>query len=491
MRNAILTMFTILSGRWKRKNSYLFSKKVTPKTFKSLLGFLLVTFLSPERKVITVLAVVVLLFLPSLAQARQPDLTIFFSSDTRGMLRRCGCSQGQMGGLSARATYIKANSPKGRTLVLDAGDILFNDPKQKESWADFYEIKARTMLKAMEVSGYAAAVPGEYDFAFGAEFLKDAARDTDFPFVAANVSYRCVPVFRPYVIKKVGNLKVAIIGVLDDAFPYKNFQAYDGLTVSDAREAAERSIRTIGDKADLRIVLAHLSITDPAKFAESVSGADIVVQGHSDEILDAPVKAGGALLVKGFYKGKQIGRLDIWLSGRKGGKRVADYKYQVVQLDESIPFNPQVEGLLAKYREKLKEKNFSFNAPDPEGKGSFVGARACRGCHEKSFSNWSATKHAHAFSDLVKTGDQYDPECLPCHTTGYGFASGYPAGGRRMKNTACEDCHGRGSLHAAGKAGMDKVVKEGVCASCHDEYDSPNFDFEKYKAMGGAHRGGE
>ena len=444
-----------------------------------------------RHKAAALFALFIFIALPTISQARQPDLTIFFSSDTRGMLRRCGCSQGQLGGLSARASYIKANSLKGRTLVLDAGDTLFDDPVENKSWSDFYKIKTRTLLEAMEASGYAAAVPGDYDFVLGAEFLKDAAQDTGFPFVAANVSYRCVPVFRPYIIKKCGNLKVAVVGVLDDAFPYKNFQAYDGLTVSDAREAAERAISTIGGKADIKIVLAHLSVTDPVKFAKSLPGADIVVQGHSDEILDAPIKAGGTLLVKGFYKGKQIGRLDIWLSGKGGGKRIADYKYEVIQLDESIPLDPKVESLLAEYRAELKDKKFSFNEPDPVGKGSYVGAQACRGCHTRAFSNWSATRHAHAFRDLVKAGDQFDPECLPCHTTGYGFASGYPAGGGRMKNVTCEDCHGRGSLHAAGKAPMNKEVKEGVCTSCHDEYNSPNFDYEKYKAMGGAHRGGK
>jgi 2',3'-cyclic-nucleotide 2'-phosphodiesterase (5'-nucleotidase family) len=67
--------------------------------------------------------------------AAGPDLTIFFSSDTRGMIRRCGCTDGQLGGLSSRASYIKSHR-NDRTLVLDAGDTLFDgldDPRTGKS----------------------------------------------------------------------------------------------------------------------------------------------------------------------------------------------------------------------------------------------------------------------------------------------------------------------------------------------------------------------
>ncbi len=65
-----------------------------------------------------------------------------------------------------------------------------------------------------------------------------------------------------------------------------------------------------------------------------------------------------------------------------------------------------------------------------------------------------------------------------------------------MKNVACEDCHGKGSGHAEAmaKGGLDngimkKEVDEIVCLGCHDNYNSPNFEYDKYMEMGGAHMG--
>ena len=30
-------------------------------------------------------------------------------------------------------------------------------------------------------------------------------------------------------------------------------------------------------------------------------------------------------------------------------------------------------------------------------------------------------------------------------------------------------------------------VPEEVCTGCHDEYNSPNFDYDRYRSMGGDH----
>ncbi|MGA2192884.1 MAG: multiheme c-type cytochrome, partial [Nitrospirota bacterium] len=109
--------------------------------------------------------------------------------------------------------------------------------------------------------------------------------------------------------------------------------------------------------------------------------------------------------------------------------------------------------------------------------------------------------HARAFAALVRTGDQYDPECVPCHVTGYGYMAGYgqrsDLSGRRLKDVTCEGCHGSGASHVksettgekAAASGIARSVSEQVCLSCHDEYNSPNFQYERYMDIGGAHRG--
>jgi len=424
------------------------------------------------------------------------DLTIFFTSDTRGMLRRCGCSEGQMGGLSARASYIKAHRVESRTLVLDAGDMLFDGINPERPNKEFNVLKAQTVLKAMEESGYDATAYGEYDFAYGLDFLKYVTTGTMLRPLAANVSIDSKTVlFKKGLIKKLNGITVGVVGLMDSAFPYKDFnQTFRGVTVSDTKQAADREVLELHKGAvDIAIVLAHLSVTDPEGFVKGLSGVDIVIQGHSQDVLEKPEKIGDTLLVKGFDKGKHIGRLDLWLTDKGGRKAIGDYRYSVIDVDESIPPDLKVEEIIAGYRAALKERLFVTQENDPPDAGHYIGPANCKGCHEEQYTNWSATAHARAYADLVKTGDQYDPECLPCHTTGYGYASGFSVVNNKFPDVTCESCHGRGSLHADGTppaaSTIKKVVDEASCRACHDDYNSPNFEFERYKKMGGAHRG--
>lgn len=159
----------------------------------------------------------------------------------------------------------------------------------------------------------------------------------------------------------------------------------------------------------------------------------------------------------------------------------------------------------------------------------YVGTNKCKGCHSNSkkgaqYKVWKETKHAKVF-DLLLTDEAKQiakargltttpdnaPECLECHTVGFG-AGGYeikndefwnPAEDDRkgkkavkrmenLKNVGCEDCHGPGSKYKKKKTmeaifkgevngsdfGLLKVTEE-TCIKCHNER-SPSykpFDF--------------
>src|SRR5439155_10166852 len=131
-----------------------------------------------------------------------------------------------------------------------------------------------------------------------------------------------------------------------------------------------------------------------------------------------------------------------------------------------------------------------------------------------------ASKHSHAYDSLVKLAvkpmnRQYDPECVRCHTVGFGYVSGFVDGTRtkHLTDVGCENCHGPGSLHAAaeknpkflaaqspwkvnpsellpkkevlakGFEGMNlaeqaiyKRVND-VCYKCHDQDNDPKYKF--------------
>ena len=160
-----------------------------------------------------------------------------------------------------------------------------------------------------------------------------------------------------------------------------------------------------------------------------------------------------------------------------------------------------------------------------DGSHEFVGTKNCKKCHLKEWKSWSATKMATSFETLkpgeraeakTKAGldpaNDYtaDPECVRCHTVGYGLAGGYdiaksPDEQAALQGTGCEMCHGAGGTYTQDEfmslknkeyaradvvaAGMTGEITKEVCETCHNT-DSPFvgegyvFDFETRKEEG-------
>lgn len=155
---------------------------------------------------------------------------------------------------------------------------------------------------------------------------------------------------------------------------------------------------------------------------------------------------------------------------------------------------------------------------------SYVGNSSCKMCHNKEakgaqFSKWEVTKHATAFETLktekatniaIENGITTDPwkapDCVKCHTTGYGNGgyeikeeqfwnpSAEDKSGQKavklmkgLESVGCESCHGAGSAYKSSKtmksiaAGETKgstvglsTITEATCIVCHNE-ESPTY----------------
>jgi peroxiredoxin/nitrate/TMAO reductase-like tetraheme cytochrome c subunit len=111
---------------------------------------------------------------------------------------------------------------------------------------------------------------------------------------------------------------------------------------------------------------------------------------------------------------------------------------------------------------------------DREG---YSGAEACRICHVAQHDTWSLTNHAYAFDTLAEHGADRNPECLACHTVGFGEPGGYSLEMpySHLEGIQCETCHGRGGPHQS--PGFVAAGYDPVCATCHNPTHSLNFAF--------------
>ena len=135
------------------------------------------------------------------------------------------------------------------------------------------------------------------------------------------------------------------------------------------------------------------------------------------------------------------------------------------------------------------------------GDHAYTGGAKCKMCHKiakggEVWQLWEASAHAKAFESLdAEKGETENPECLKCHTTGYGDG-GYEPGQEDIDLTGvqCESCHGAGAdykiSHSKAETKEAAFAEHGLlkpdektCLKCHNEEnpDPPEepWDYEK------------
>ena len=124
----------------------------------------------------------------------------------------------------------------------------------------------------------------------------------------------------------------------------------------------------------------------------------------------------------------------------------------------------------------IQNQVFTVFAENEDQEAIYVGMDKCKTCHEEHVDAYSEWKYSKNFRILEMRGMDHNPECLPCHTTGYGKPGGFESVEEtpHMKNIQCEACHGPASLHL--NASTEKERREtvhipvNICTGCHRQH---------------------
>lgn len=360
---------------------------------------------------------------------------------------------------------------------MDAGDY-FGLAGEQDS------LKSGFMVQMMDKLGYTAATIGERELSFGQRYLLDTFKKTKIDLVSANVVFADTkkPLAKPYVIRKVGTVKVAITGLVGKDLPYRKIAGDPELTVLDPFETAKKLIPELKKKADVVVVLAHLGLTDNQKLTIEVPGIDVMVFGHLVGLSKQLVQSQGVINVRGGERGQYIPSIHLVVQDGK----IASFDGDVVTLDDKIPANEEMNSLVDTFQDELNARfqKQNQNAGQAQQAQSaallagdhYLGEKNCRRCHETEYQMYTQQHHAHAFATLTKNQRDSTPECLPCHVVGMGQAGGFVSKENtpELVNVQCENCHGMGTTHGSGN-----VVGPEVCVTCHSPSQDPTFNFDE------------
>ena len=265
--------------------------------------------------------------------------------------------EGKIGGMAHVATMIKklrAEKP-GKNLLLDAGDTWHG------AGLSLFD-KGVSMVKIMNAIGYDVMTPGNWEFLYPKEHFLDLVDQANFPVIAYNLTDREweEPVLDQYVIRKVGNLKIAVIGftypwtaltsAITGAAQWYKF----GIKEEEARELINE-IRKQEDP-DLVVFVSHGGYGLDQKFARRVNGIDVYLSGHThEEVLD-PVVWNNTIIFQGGAHGKYVVSLDVDVKD----KTITNYAYRLIKVRQNqvVP-DPEISKLIEDayrpFQKKLSE----------------------------------------------------------------------------------------------------------------------------------------
>jgi hypothetical protein len=486
---------------------------------------------------------------------KKPDLVLVVTGQQKGYLLPCGCSKPQIGGLERRYNLLEMIKEAGWPYAaVDLGDVA-----QRVAPAGLPNeqglIKYRYSMKALKDMGYSAVGFGVNEVNLGLfNVLTEYALNEPKPRVVAgnllDADQKFPMMTEPWEIAqpagttiKVGTTCIVgptVIGEMKNLAQGNAALNFEKKTT----DAIDRILKDMGTKkVDLPVMLYQGLVcgnnmkpphTEAMALAERYPQFPVVVAlSEEDEAPSRPVvvkhKTGGETMIVSLgRKGKFIGVIGVYKTGNAA--RPFRFEYERVELTEDFvtpeakekghPIMEMMEAYTRELKGDGKENSYLMkhgrvrhtlqvmpavkDLKNPVvGDVSYAGSEACKKCHPAAFAIWKETPHSKAYKTLVKAekpaNRQYDPECIICHTVGFGIVSGFVTELKTptLKDVGCESCHGPASAHVANphNAEWQKRINpwrhlpankredsmDQMCQKCHDIDNDVNWSPNGFK----------
>ncbi|MGL6130331.1 MAG: bifunctional metallophosphatase/5'-nucleotidase, partial [Fusobacteriaceae bacterium] len=242
-------------------------------------------------------------------------------------------------GYSRVATLIQnlKKDPANKNVVfLDAGDSLHG--------TNFATLeRGDSIAQILDKMDLLALAPGNHDFNYGQERLREINKNTKFEVLAANLLDENGKYFtKPHMIKEIAGVKVGILGLATPETLYKtNPNNVKGLVFKNPVTATERAVKELkAEGAEYIIVLSHLGDDQSTKpelrsdAVASVKGVDLIIDGHSHTLLKEKKMVNGVPIVQTGDYNKNLGVLKIDFDDLKKG--IDPVTYELIMKETAL-----------------------------------------------------------------------------------------------------------------------------------------------------------
>jgi sulfur-oxidizing protein SoxB len=260
---------------------------------------------------------------------------------------------GKVGGYAHIAALIEKERAAlpDRALLLDAGDAWYGS-------AIALLTQGKAMVDVMNAMNY-DALTLHWELNLGQEAFLARVKESKFAVIAQNLIDTNFGdrILKPSIVKDFGDVRVGIVG---QAYPFSLLttelrDANPGWRMGYQDEELQKEIDRLRkeERAHIVLVLSHMGLEADRIFAEKLSGVDVIVGGHTHDILWKPIQIGKTLIVQAGSHGKFLGELDLEI---RAGK-VDGFQHKLIPvLSQRIEPDARIDALIQKLYEPHKDK---------------------------------------------------------------------------------------------------------------------------------------
>ncbi|MBM4207976.1 MAG: thiosulfohydrolase SoxB [Gammaproteobacteria bacterium] len=272
---------------------------------------------------------------------------------------------GKMGGfaeLAALIKQIKTNSQHENIVLLDGGD----------SWqgsATALWTQGKDMVEACNLLGV-DVMTGHWEFTYGSGQVNANLKAFRGEFVAQNISLTeeaqfaadsaSDTVFKPYVIKEFGAIRLAVIG---QAYPYTPIANPQQLIPDWQFGIQEQRLQKIinhvrqQENASAVVLLSHNGLPIDLKLASRVTGLDVILGGHTHDAMPKPVwinnPGGKTCVTNAGSHGKFLAVLDMDI----GDRQVKNIRYRLLPVfADLLEPDAAMQALINRWRQPYEQQ---------------------------------------------------------------------------------------------------------------------------------------
>ncbi len=264
---------------------------------------------------------------------------------------------GEIGGMAVMARAIKEirrDQGKENVLLLDAGDTFGDDQLANIT-------RGEAIIQMMKLLEYDFMALGNHDFDYGRQRTKELQTLAGFPFGGANIIDKETGktfLDHPFLIKEISGIKLAIIALgYHNSLLTGNKDNMQGLNFLPGDQVLKKHLPLLSAKTDIIIVLSHQGTAVDRLTAKKFDDIDLIIGGHSHDIISGPEKINGIYLVQALSDAAVLGEIKLQFQDHK--LQYAHAKSHLLWTDKHQA-DSKIQALITSLRkphlEELEEK---------------------------------------------------------------------------------------------------------------------------------------